>query len=119
MPGGALGQGRGSTAYRRRNSRPSSRTDAPPGRSPPAGRWAVVTLRHPQAARGRGVGPARRVVFEDPPAGLRVGRAAGMATVALATPHDRSEPVADIVVNDLPAVSAQAADGGVVIVVVD
>ncbi|MET9512373.1 HAD family hydrolase [Streptomyces flavidovirens] len=71
------------------------------------------------AARRLGVDPARCVVFEDAPAGLRAGRAAGMKTVALATTHDASELVADVVVSDLSAVSAQATHGGVEIVVAD
>ncbi|MGW7053706.1 HAD family hydrolase [Streptomyces sp. NPDC054887] len=69
------------------------------------------------AARRLGVDPARCVVFEDAPAGLRAGRAAGMRTVALATTHTAGELDADIVVRDLSAVSAQATDGGVRIVV--
>lgn len=60
-----------------------------------------------------GVDPARCVVFEDAPAGLTAGRAAGMRTVALATTHQRSELLADVVVRDLSAVSVQARDGGV------
>ncbi|MEU6014066.1 HAD family hydrolase [Streptomyces sp. NPDC047515] len=59
------------------------------------------------AAERLGVDPARCVVFEDAPAGLRAGRAAGMRTVALATTHDRSELVADLVVDDLSAISVQ------------
>ncbi|GHA90712.1 HAD-IA family hydrolase [Streptomyces chryseus] len=69
------------------------------------------------AARRLGVDPARCVVFEDAPAGLAAGRAAGMRTVALATTHAPSELVADIVVPDLSAVSAQATGDGVRIVV--
>ncbi|MFD5102895.1 HAD-IA family hydrolase [Streptomyces albidochromogenes] len=69
------------------------------------------------AARRLGVDPARCVVFEDAPAGLAAGRAAGMRTVALATTHAASELVADIVVADLSAVSAQATGDGVRIVV--
>lgn len=65
------------------------------------------------AARTLGVDPARCVVFEDAPAGLAAGRAAGMTTVALATTHAPSELVADIVVTDLSAVSAQATAHGV------
>ncbi|WP_328724693.1 HAD family hydrolase [Streptomyces sp. NBC_00259] len=65
------------------------------------------------AARTLGVDPARCVVFEDAPAGLTAGRAAGMTTVALATTHAASELVADIVVTDLSAVSAQATAHGV------
>ncbi|MEU2430890.1 HAD-IA family hydrolase [Streptomyces sp. NPDC007861] len=65
------------------------------------------------AARRLGVDPARCVVFEDAPAGLAAGRAAGMATVALATTHDPAELDADVVVRDLSAVSAQATARGV------
>lgn len=66
-----------------------------------------------------GVDPARCVVFEDAPAGLTAGRAAGMRTVALATTHERSELLADVVVRDLSAVSAQAMHGGVEITAAD
>ncbi|MFK4070111.1 HAD family hydrolase [Streptomyces sp. NPDC029674] len=68
------------------------------------------------AAEKLGADPARCVVFEDAPAGLQAGRAAGMTTVALATTHDASELSADVVVKDLSAVSAQATAGGVEIV---
>ncbi|MFE7973463.1 HAD family hydrolase [Streptomyces shenzhenensis] len=65
------------------------------------------------AARQLGVDPARCVVFEDAPAGLRAGRAAGMDTVALATTHPAHELVADLVVQDLSALSALVTDGAV------
>ncbi|MFD4560652.1 HAD family hydrolase [Streptomyces sp. NPDC058469] len=65
------------------------------------------------AARRLGVGPARCVVFEDAPAGLQAGRAAGMITVALATTHQAHELDADLVVSDLSALSALVSDGGV------
>ncbi|GGV47115.1 phosphatase [Streptomyces longisporoflavus] len=65
------------------------------------------------AAAKLGVDPARCVVFEDAPAGLTAGRAAGMTTVALATTHTAGELFADVVVKDLSAVSAQAIEGGV------
>ncbi|NEW76010.1 HAD-IA family hydrolase [Streptomyces rhizosphaericus] len=72
---------------------------------------------HPEpfllAAERLGVDPARCVVFEDAPAGLAAGRAAGMRTVALATTTDRAELIADVVVEDLSAVSARVSDGGV------
>ncbi|MGW2051286.1 HAD-IA family hydrolase [Streptomyces sp. NPDC001858] len=72
---------------------------------------------HPEpyllAARALGVDPAHCVVFEDAPAGLAAGRAAGMTTVALATTHQAHELVADLVVNDLSALSALVTDGGV------
>ncbi|MFJ2772499.1 HAD-IA family hydrolase [Streptomyces sp. NPDC087300] len=65
------------------------------------------------AAAKLGADPARCVVFEDAPAGLQAGRAAGMTTVALTTTHTADELVADVVVKDLSAVSAQATAGGV------
>ncbi|WP_030783149.1 HAD family hydrolase [Streptomyces sp. NRRL S-920] len=71
------------------------------------------------AARKLGVDPARCVVFEDAPAGLQAGRAAGMTTVALATTHNSSELSADVLVKDLSAVSAQATAGGVEITIAD
>ncbi|MYW21931.1 HAD-IA family hydrolase [Streptomyces sp. SID2955] len=71
------------------------------------------------AARQLGVDPARCVVFEDAPAGLRAGRAAGMTTVALATTHRTAELDADLVVRDLSALSALVTDGAVEIAVRD
>lgn len=65
------------------------------------------------AARTLGVDPADCVVFEDAPAGLQAGRAAGMTTVALATTHPAHELTADLVVDDLSALSALVTDGGV------
>ncbi|MCX4702218.1 HAD family hydrolase [Streptomyces sp. NBC_01352] len=65
------------------------------------------------AARELGVDPAHCVVFEDAPAGLQAGRAAGMTTVALTTTHQAHELVADLVVRDLSALSALVSDGGV------
>lgn len=65
------------------------------------------------AARRLGVDPARCVVFEDAPAGLAAGRAAGMVTVALTTTHPAAELDADVVVKDLSAVSALVGDAGV------
>ncbi|MET7488018.1 HAD family hydrolase [Streptomyces sp. NPDC005538] len=65
------------------------------------------------AARQLGVDPARCVVFEDAPAGLQAGRAAGMITVALATTHQAHELAADLVVDNLSALSALVSDGGV------
>lgn len=60
-----------------------------------------------------GVDPARCVVFEDAPAGLESGRAAGMRTVGLVTTHAREELRADVVCENLSAVSAQATSEGV------
>ncbi|MFD4635109.1 HAD family hydrolase [Streptomyces sp. NPDC058284] len=65
------------------------------------------------AAAKLGADPTRCVVFEDAPAGLQAGRAAGMTTVALTTTHQASELSAHVVVTDLSAVSAQATAGGV------
>lgn len=67
------------------------------------------------AARQLGVDPAHCVVFEDAPAGLRAGRAAGMTTVALATTHRAAELDADLVVGDLSALSVLVTDRGVAI----
>ncbi|MEU6917059.1 HAD-IA family hydrolase [Streptomyces olindensis] len=65
------------------------------------------------AARTLGVDPARCVVFEDAPAGLAAGRAAGMTTVALTTTHQAHELHADLVVEDLSALSALVTEQGV------
>ncbi|WP_328388497.1 HAD family hydrolase [Streptomyces sp. NBC_00400] len=65
------------------------------------------------AAERLGVDPARCVVFEDAPAGLTAGRAAGMVTVALTTTHRAEELSADAVVSTLSEVSAQATDTAV------
>jgi sugar-phosphatase len=62
------------------------------------------------AARRLGVDPAHCVVFEDAPAGLKAGRAAGMTTVALATTHRAEELRADLVVENLSALSALVTD---------
>ena len=80
-------------------------SSAPPSRRL-SSRWCTAAAR-------LGVDPARCVVFEDAPAGLAAGRAAGMTTVALTTTHRAEELVADVVVKDLSAVSAQATAGGV------
>ena len=69
------------------------------------------------AARLLGVDPADCVVFEDAPAGLQAGRAAGMTTVALATTHRAEELTADLVVKDLSALSALVMDAGIEIAV--
>ncbi|MGP3999697.1 HAD family hydrolase [Streptomyces sp. 8N706] len=65
------------------------------------------------AAAKLGADPERCAVFEDAPAGLASGRAAGMRTVALATTHERDELLADVVVADLSAVSVRPAARGV------
>ncbi|WP_217214510.1 HAD family hydrolase [Streptomyces sp. AC550_RSS872] len=65
------------------------------------------------AARQLGVDPAHCVVFEDAPAGLQAGRAAGMTTVAFTTTHQAHELDADHVVQDLSALSALVTDAGI------
>ncbi|MEU0201478.1 MULTISPECIES: HAD-IA family hydrolase [unclassified Streptomyces] len=65
------------------------------------------------AARTLGVDPARCVVFEDAPAGVAAGRAAGMTIVALTTTHQAHELHADLVVEDLSALSALVTEQGV------
>lgn len=65
------------------------------------------------AARRLGVDPARCVVFEDAPAGLQAGRAAGMTTVALTTTHQAHDLAADLVVENLSALSALVTDAGI------
>lgn len=65
------------------------------------------------AARALGVDPAHCVVFEDAPAGLASGRAAGMTTVALTTTHQAHELQADLVVENLSALSALVTEQGV------
>ncbi|MFZ3496416.1 HAD-IA family hydrolase [Streptomyces sp. 5.8] len=67
------------------------------------------------AAARLGVDPARCAVFEDAPAGLAAGRAAGMTTVALTTTHPAAELDADVVVRDLSAVSVLVGADGVTI----
>ncbi|MET9854375.1 HAD-IA family hydrolase [Streptomyces sp. NPDC006450] len=67
------------------------------------------------AAARLGVDPARCAVFEDAPAGLAAGRAAGMTTVALTTTHPAAELDADVVVRDLSAVSVLVGADGVAI----
>ncbi|MFJ5998374.1 HAD family hydrolase [Streptomyces sp. NPDC092370] len=65
------------------------------------------------AARALGVDPAQCVVFEDAPAGLTAGRAAGMTTVALTTTHPARELHADLVVENLSALSVLVTELGV------
>ncbi|MFD9795984.1 HAD-IA family hydrolase [Streptomyces sp. NPDC059070] len=75
---------------------------------------------HPEpfllAAERLGVDPSRCVVFEDAPAGLTAGRAAGMTTVALTTTHPAADLDADVVVADLTAVSVRTTEGGLEVV---
>ncbi|SDB80507.1 sugar-phosphatase [Raineyella antarctica] len=68
-----------------------------------------------RAADRLGADPLRCLVAEDAPNGLLAARAAGMATVAVATTHTTAElaPLADVVVPDLGHLSWRPADGGV------
>lgn len=69
------------------------------------------------AARILGVDPARCLVVEDAPAGLRAGRAAGMTTLAVTTTHAAAElggdGLAHHVVLDLAAVVMVRSPSGV------
>lgn len=62
-----------------------------------------------------GVDPTRCLVVEDAPAGLRSGRAAGAATLAVVTTSTREElePLADLVVQDLSELNFRLSDNGV------
>jgi len=66
------------------------------------------------AARRVGVDPAEALVVEDAPPGIEAGRAAGAATVAVATTHARAElAAADVVIEtleELPSVLARDFD---------
>jgi len=67
------------------------------------------------AAERLGADPARCLVVEDAPAGLRSGRAAGAATVGVVTTTaaEDLEPLADLVVADLSALAFRLEDDGV------
>ena len=67
------------------------------------------------AAERLGVDPARCLVVEDAPNGLRAARAAGCTTLAVVTTTPRDELDADLVVGDLSAVEVVPDDdsGGV------
>ncbi|MBW8171681.1 HAD-IA family hydrolase [Ornithinimicrobium sp. Arc0846-15] len=52
-------------------------------------------------AQGLGVDPSQCLVVEDAHSGLASGRAAGCATLGLATTHDAVELTADLVIADL------------------
>lgn len=67
------------------------------------------------AAGKCGVDPARSIVFEDAPSGVRSGRAAGCKTVGLLTTHTHKqmeEAKPDILVKDLSNISIKAKDSG-------
>ena len=65
-----------------------------------------------EGARRLGVDAADCVVFEDAPAGLAAGRAAGCFTVGIAGTHPAHELDADLVVRSLTQVTVRLVDGG-------
>ncbi len=71
------------------------------------------------AARRLGVDPADCVVFEDAPAGLAGGPRGRDADRGVDHNAPGGGAVADVVVPDLSAVSAQATDGGLEITTAD
>jgi sugar-phosphatase len=59
-------------------------------------------------ARRLGTDPRRCVVLEDAPAGIRAGRAAGAAVIALRTTHpDRDLGEADLIADDLASLAVR------------
>ena len=69
-----------------------------------------------KAADQLGVSPKHCVVFEDTPAGLKAGRAAGAWTIGLTTTFPASVLDADIVVPDLTFVALKPAQEGSLLV---
>lgn len=63
------------------------------------------------------VSPADCVVFEDTPAGLDAGRAAGAKTIGLATTFPVADLPADLVVSDFKSIVLEPAGGGLRITV--
>ena len=66
-----------------------------------------------EAARRLGVDPARCLVVEDAPAGLKSARAAGCATLAVTTTTRAEDLIADAVVKDLSRVQFDVAPLGI------
>lgn len=81
----------------------------------PRGRGKPDPLPYLTGADKLGVDPARCLVVEDAPAGLRSGRAAGAATVGVVSTstYEELEPLADLVVPDLSHLVFERVDGGV------
>ena len=81
----------------------------------PRGRGKPDPLPYLTGARRLGVDAGRCLVVEDPPAGLRSGRAAGAATLAVVTTGTPEEvaPEADLVVPDLSHVAFDLVPDGV------
>jgi sugar-phosphatase len=71
---------------------------------------------HPEpflrAAEQLGVPPAECIVFEDAPAGITAGRAAGMAVIGLSTTFGCSELVCDVVIADFRGLRIDGAPNG-------
>lgn len=76
---------------------------------------------HPEgflrAAAALGVAGPECVVFEDTPAGLEAGRAAGAKTVALATTFRPADLAADVVVRDFRSLELKSIEDGLRIIV--
>jgi sugar-phosphatase len=71
------------------------------------------------AAAALGADPARCLIIEDAPAGIRAGRTAGAAVLAVATSHDKDDlQGADAVVTDMTAISMATTGTGSVIITV-
>ncbi|VDB85265.1 unnamed protein product [Peniophora sp. CBMAI 1063] len=69
-------------------------------------------------AKRLGIDPAKCLVVEDAPNGVRSGKAAGCSVLALLTTHSRAsleEGKPDWIVNDLSSVSMEAGADGVVV----
>jgi mannitol-1-/sugar-/sorbitol-6-phosphatase len=75
------------------------------------------------AARRLGADPGEALVVEDSPPGIEAGRAAGAATVAVASTHDRAALIAaDVVIDtleELPEVLARSFEAGAALVAND
>jgi len=71
-------------------------------------------------AKKAGADPARCLVVEDAPAGIRSGQAAGCKTLALITSHTRAQMEAckpDYLVSNLSAVTMKRVEGGVEVII--
>ena len=81
----------------------------------PHGRGKPDPLPYLLGAERLGVDPSRCLVVEDAPAGLRSGRAAGAATVAVLSTSTEEEvdAWADLVVPDLSHLTFEVVDGGI------
>lgn len=81
----------------------------------PVGKGKPDPLPYLTGAARLGVDPARCLVVEDAPAGLRAGRAAGAAVVGITSTSNAEElePLADLVVPDLSHLTFTVTDEGV------